>query len=225
MGYHRAGFDVVGVDINPQPHYPFEFHQADALEVLRILISGNTWRGYVLSDFAVIHASPPCQAFTQMSARYRGKGGPTDDHKNLLTPTLYILETIDTPWIVENVTGAKNYMRTDHYLHGGMFDLGVHRPRRFQVENAKFEPHAYTPRVLFPIGVYGSRPDGRTTYRYRNNGNYREGGGKSLIRAAKSVVEAQGVMGIDWMPIWHELTESIPPAYTEWIGKQLIEQL
>jgi DNA (cytosine-5)-methyltransferase 1 len=60
MGYHRAGFEVVGVDINPQPRYAGdEFHQADALEVLRILVSGGTWQGYTLADFAAIHASPP----------------------------------------------------------------------------------------------------------------------------------------------------------------------
>src|SRR5438034_875974 len=71
VGYHRAGFDVVGVDINPQPRYPFRFYQMDALWLL-------DWA--VVGDFDAIHASPPCQAFTQMSARWRGRGGPTDDH-------------------------------------------------------------------------------------------------------------------------------------------------
>ncbi len=77
------------------------------------------------------------------------------------------------------------------------------------------------PRTPFPIGVYGTRPDGRTTYRYRNNGNYK---GKTLIRAAKSLDEAREAMGIDWMT-WEEIREAIPPAYTEFIGRQLLQVL
>jgi DNA (cytosine-5)-methyltransferase 1 len=72
---------------------------------------------------------------------------------------------------------------------------------------------------ISPIGVYGTKPDGRTTYRYRNNGNYK---GKSLIRAAKSIEEAREAMGIDWM-IWEEIREAIPPAYTELIGIRLLK--
>src|SRR6476660_7498674 len=92
MGYHRAGFEVAGVDIKPQPHYPFEFHQADAMT-------------YPLDGFDVIHASPPCQAFTQMSARWRGKGGKADSHEDLLTPILEKLASNRVPYIVENVVG------------------------------------------------------------------------------------------------------------------------
>lgn len=213
-GYHRAGFDVVGYDIQPQPHYPFEFRQVDALVGLRALLRWD-------HPYVVIHASPPCQAFTQMSARWRGKGGPTDDHVDLLTPTLAMLraEFVNVVWIVENVVGAKHMMRTDVMLHGGMFGLGVHRPRRFE-SNAPLvaEKHSKTP---FPLGVYGARPDGRTTYRYRNNGNMK---GKSLIRAAKSIEEAREAMGIDWMD-WREICESIPPTYTEFLGRQLLKAL
>jgi DNA (cytosine-5)-methyltransferase 1 len=76
-------------------------------------------------------------------------------------------------------------------------------------------------RTQCPIGVYGTKPDSRTTHRYRNNGNYK---GKSLIRVAKSIAEASAAMGIDWMT-WEEIREAIPPAYTEFIGRQLIATL
>lgn len=208
-GYRRAGFDVTGVDIRPMPRNPHTFIQADALEYLAA-------HGH---EYDAIHASPPCQAFTQMSARYRGKGGPTDDHPDYLTPTLDRLRREIRPWVVENVQGARSIMKPTIVLHGGMFGLGVHRPRLFESNVLLLGYRA--PRVPFPIGVYGARPDGRTTYRYRNNGNYK---GKSLIRAARSIEEARIVMGIDWMD-WSEIKEAIPPAYTEFIGRQLMQVL
>lgn len=216
-GYFDAGFNVVGVDIKPQPNYPFQFVQADALEFLSECD---------LELFAAIHASPPCQGFTQMSARWRGKGTKADTHPDLLTPTRKALAALDKPYIIENVVGAKDYMRTDLMLHGGMFGLGVHRPRRFE-SNVHLMSYK-APSVSQPIGVYGTKPDGRTTYRYRNAGNYVAGqpgsAKKSLIRAAKSIEEAREVMGIDWMN-WEEIREAIPPAYTEFIGRQLLDHL
>ena len=206
VGYHRAGFDVTGVDNRPQPRYPFTFIQADAMT-------------FPLDGFDAIHASPPCQAFTQMSARWRGKGTKADIHPDLLTPTLAILRTLGLPYIVENVQGAKAHMRATLVLHGGMFRLGVHRPRLFEANVLILAVR--TPQTLSPLGVYGAKPDGHTTYRYRNNGNYK---GKGLIRTAKSVEEAREAMGIDWMT-WDEIREAIPPAYTEYIGVQLLEHL
>lgn len=220
MGYHRAGFEVVGVDINPQPNYPFELVQLDAFQWLE---DGGHWDEgrwpHYTSDFDAIHASPPCQAFTQMSARWRGKGTKADEHPDLLTPTLELLRPLDIPWVVENVQGAGHIMRTTLGLHGGMFGLGVHRPRLFESNVLLLAARAS--QTESPIGVYGTKPDGRTTYRYRNNGNYK---GKSLIRAAKSIEEAREVMGIDWMS-WDEIREAIPPAYTEFIGTQLMAHL
>jgi DNA (cytosine-5)-methyltransferase 1 len=210
MGYHRAGFtEIVGVDIKPQPRYPFTFVQGDALEYVRE--HGR--------EFDAIHASPPCQRFTQMSARWRGKGTRADDHPDLLSPTLAMLRGHPRPWIVENVQGAGHLMNVTARLHGGMFKLGVHRPRLFESNVALLIPYARA--TSSPLGVYGTKPDGRTTSRYRNNGNYK---GKSLIRAAKSIEEARDAMGIDWMT-WQEIREAIPPAYTEFIGRQLIQAL
>jgi DNA (cytosine-5)-methyltransferase 1 len=204
MGLYRAGYDLVGIDNRPQPRYPFAFIQGDALRP-----------PVRLEDFDLIWASPPCQAFTQMSARWRGKGGKADSHEDLLTPTRGWLLGQSVPYVIENVPGAKRHMVPCLRLHGGMFSLGVNRPRLFESSHLLMGLQAK--RVPFPIGVYGV-PDGRTTYRYRNNGNMK---GRSLIRAAKSLKEGSEAMGIDWME-WDELKESIPPAYSEFIGRQLI---
>jgi DNA (cytosine-5)-methyltransferase 1 len=114
MGYSRAGFDVVGVDIAPQKNYPFEFVQADAM----------TWP---LDGFDAIHASPPCQLWS-IAAKYRGTART---HLNLLTPTRLRLEASGVPWVMENVPGAP--LRADFLLCGCMFDLpGLRRERWFE---------------------------------------------------------------------------------------------
>lgn len=213
MGYHRAGFEVVGVDIKAQPRYPFAFVQADVFDWF------GRWRRSLPHRFDAIHASPPCQAFTQMSARWRGKGTKADDHLDLLTPTLKLLRPLEIPWVVENVQGAKHHMNATLTLHGGMFGLGVHRPRFFESNVLLLAPKSA--QTVSPLGVYG-KVDGRTTYRYRNNGNYK---GKSLIRAWKSIEEGKEAMGIDWMEDERELAEAIPPAYTELIGSQLMQHV
>ena len=194
MGYHRAGFDVTGVDIVDQPDYPFTFHRGDAM----------TWP---LDGFDVIHASPPCQAFTTTSAKHRGKDSLADRRVDLLTPTLERLRPLTIPWVVENVAGAASMMRTTLLLHGGMFGLGVHRPRLFESNQLILAPRA--DRATDVVGVYGSKPDGRRL-------NYR-----TEIRAARGLPEAQEAMGMDWAD-WHGTKEAIPPAYTEHIGRQLI---
>jgi DNA (cytosine-5)-methyltransferase 1 len=206
MGYHRAGFDIVGVDIAPQPYYPFEFVRGDALEALRLVADG-TWR------FDAIHASPPCQAFTTMSNRYRGKGGPTDDLVDFLTPTRAVLPGLGLPYVIENVQGACWHMASTLILHGGMFGLGVHRPRYFESNILILAPQAAP--VSNPVGVYGDRPDGRRL-------NDRSDG--TTQRAAASIEEARRVMSMDWGD-WHGVKEAIPPAYTEYIGCQLLAAL
>jgi DNA (cytosine-5)-methyltransferase 1 len=123
MGYHRAGFDVVGVDIEPQPHYPFPFYQADALEFLALLI-GGAWDA--------IHASPPCQAFSVATQHARNR------HDDLLTPTRQLLNRTRLPWVIENVPGAP--MRADYRLCGCMFGLGrLRRERWFETSWRGFD--------------------------------------------------------------------------------------
>jgi len=193
MGYQRAGFYVVGVDIAPQPDYcGDEFHQADAM----------TWP---LDGFDAIHASPPCQAYSTMGNRSRL---PAPD---LLPPTLERLGRVTVPWIVENVAGAKRLMPNAFVLSGGMFGLGVHRPRYFASNCLILVPVRHRP-PPGGVGVYGRAADGRRLWQRQSNGTY---------RAPRSLEEAQTAMGMDWAD-WHGTKEAIPPAYTEWIGHQLI---
>ena len=201
-GYQRAGFYVVGVDIRPQPRCADdEFHQADALE-------------FPLDGFDAIHASPPCQAHTAMSNRWRGRGGKADSHADLIAPMRERLQewAVERPgrvWIIENVVGAP--LRPDAVLYGG---LGVHRPRVFESNVVLLTPPPCAP-PRGAMGVYGEKPDGRRLFT-RADG--------SEQRAARSLAEGREAMGIDWME-WRELAESIPPAYTHYLGKQLLAAL
>lgn len=203
MGYHRAGFDVVGVDIAPQPLYPFEFVQGDAIAYVRE-------HGH---EFDAIHASPPCQAFTTMSNRYRGKGGKADAHVDLIGPTRAALEATARPYVIENVVGARRQLRGPILLTGAMFGLRVARPRLFESSIAlEARPERKVDDV---VGVYGARPDGRRLWT-RADGTEQ--------RAAASVAQAAEVMGMPWAS-WHGLTQAIPPAYTQFLGEQLVEHL
>lgn len=200
VGYQRAGFDVIGVDINPQPRYPFTFHQGDALEVGPELLATESWDA--------VHASPPCHAHTSASNRWRGKSVVADSHPDLIPPTRRMLIDSGLPYVIENVVGASRSMLGFVLtLDGGMFGLGVHRPRLFESNVLILSPGRGSHGEQ-KIGVYGARPDGRKL-------NYATG-----QRAARSLEEGRAAMGIDWME-WRELAESIPPAYTEFIGTQL----
>jgi DNA (cytosine-5)-methyltransferase 1 len=203
MGYHRAGFEVVGVDIKPQPHYPFEFRQGDAMT-------------YPLDGFDVIHASPPCQAYSiTRHAHHR-------DHPDLVPPTLALLARSGLPWVCENVLGAP--MRDSVVLCGSMFDLTawdhyigqrvqLKRHRLFQVSQYVMAPgpcrHLRGVRVG---GVYGGAWSKNRTL----DPNVKRTGGY----APPDDVQRE-LMEIDWMTR-QELNQAIPPAYTEWIGRQLM---
>ncbi len=194
MGYSLAGFHVTGVDIAPQPNYPFAFVQADALE-------------FDLSGFEAIHASPPCQAFTAASNRWRGKGTKADDHPSLVAPIRERLRSAGVPYVIENVVGARRELENPILLNGDMFGLGTHRPRLFESNLLLMAP-GRPPKGPQGIGVYGAL-DGR---RLSNTTGQ---------RAAATIEEGRQAMGMPWAD-WHGLTQAIPPAYTEWLGAQLL---
>ena len=201
MGYHQAGFDVVCIDIEPHPTNPFELIVMDAHTALRQGLADS---------FDVVHASPPCQGYTTMSAKHRGKGTRADEHDRTIPETRELLERTGRPYVIENVAGARIDMRAPILLRGSMFGLAVDRPRLFE-SNVPISPPPYAP-PRAEIGVYGRTHDGRrlTT---RADG--------TELRAARTLDEARAAMGIDWMD-WHDLTEAIPPAYTEWIGREIL---
>ena len=207
-GYIAAGFDVVGIDVEAQPDYPGRFIQADlATEHIDDLVD--------LFMVDAIHASPPCQAFTTMSNRDRGHRSTAadDNHVDLLTPTLEMLGETGIPWVVENVAGARRIMPSGTItLTGGMFGLHVHRPRLFASSVPLVAP-APVPAPRPAVGVYGKAPDGRLLWR-RSDGTEQ--------RAAASVEEARWAMGVERELPWRSVAEGFPPAYAEYVGRQLI---
>lgn len=197
MGYHRAGFDVVGVDISPQPHYPFDFVQADALEVLGILTGGHFGE-----RIDAIHASPPCQDHMRSPMRDQRSHGTGW----LLPATRELLQASGIPWVIENVPGSP--MRADIVLCGCQFGLPIERKRWFELSRPLFElshPCHHAEPVVNPM-------------RTRHGPWYRQHG---RIPTRAEVAEA---FGIDWMR-GEEIKQAIPPAYTEHIGRQLLDVL
>lgn len=200
VGYHRAGFDVVGVDAKPQPSYPFDFHQADALEFLSA-------RG---GEFDAIHASPPCQAYVPIAAIHAKRN--CRQHPRLIGPVRDLLQRLDVPWIIENVVGAP--LRHPVLVCGSAFGLRVRRHRWFESSCTLFSSYCRHTRQGRAVGVYGHQGSGAL--------RKREHGG-AFIRA-KDRHDAGDAMGIDWMT-WRELTQAIPPAYSEFLGRQLMRHL
>lgn len=192
MGYHRAGFDVIGVDVKAQPRYPFPFVRGDAVAFIRQL-------GWM---FDAVHASPPCQDHSPLKSRagLHGTGW-------LLPATRDALDHLTVPWVIENVPGAP--MRADVTLCGSMFDLEVDdlllmRHRLFESNVPMAEPGVDRCAGRRIGGVYGGGPTSTRT------------------RRKLSAPEARTAMRIDWMTR-DQMSQAIPPAYTEWIGRQLLE--
>jgi DNA (cytosine-5)-methyltransferase 1 len=193
MGYHRAGFEVTGVDIKNQKRFPFEFIQADALEVLKDKA--------FLNSFDVIHASPPCQ--THSSTKHlRNAQGKTTTKIDLIPQTRAALIESGKPYVIENVPGAP--LINPIQMCGSAFGLAVRRHRLFESNFELIGSICDHKKQGKPVGIYGSMRD-----EIPNGGH-----------TAKTIQQAREAMGIDWM-IWGELVEAIPPAYTEFIGKQL----
>jgi C-5 cytosine-specific DNA methylase len=209
VGYHRAGFDVTGVDIKPQPHYPFEFDQSDALDYMGWFCGdepspdSDCCGGH--QRFDAIHASPPCQ-------RWSTKTTSPDGHPDLITPLRPLLEATGLPYVIENVPEAP--LLDPITLCGSSFALGVERHRCFE---------SNLPLLSMPC-AHGQQPK---RYRLYDHGRwylsrivhvFGTGGGKGREHW-------QEAMGIDWTNDTDELREAIPPAYTELIGHQLLQHL
>lgn len=210
MGYHLAGFDVVGVDLSPQPGYPFEFIQADWEEPLAFLPGMWEREGIPYA----IHASPPCQRYSSMTKRWARESA----HPDLVDPVREALELLHedggVPWCIENVEGAP--LRNPTMLCGSMFGLqatfegrlyGLRRHRMFEASFDLFAPASCAHQGQ-PLPVYG-HPGGsskRDGLRFPDTAAWRTG------------------MGIDWMTV-KQLAESIPPAYTNYVGQRMMAAL
>jgi DNA (cytosine-5)-methyltransferase 1 len=193
MGYYRAGFaHIVGVDHEPQPNYPFEFVQADALDYLNA-------HGH---EFDLIHASPPCQAYSKTRHLH-----PDTQHPDLVPDTRRLLQQTQVPYVIENVPGAP--LHNPVTLCGLMFGLPLFRHRLFETH----------PWMLGPPHPSHNGHRSKINARPDDNAVYTVAGHSGGIHGTSD--QWRAAMGIDWMTA-SELTQAIPPAYTEWIGRQML---
>lgn len=209
VGYARAGFRVVGFDKKPQPNYPFEFHQLDLWNprTEQIEIPERLIRGAVAG-----HGSPPCQSYSDLANR----NGNGHLWPRLIHPTRQFFERLDIPYVIENVEGAAVDMKDPVTLCGTMFPgLRVLRHRLFETNwGLTSPPHGDHPLVFTHDkrkSHYGKLDQNVSFVQVTGGGNC-------------TVANARDAMGIDWMTK-NELNEAIPPAYTEWVGRQLREVL
>lgn len=204
MGYHRAGFQVIGFDKDPQAHYPFDFHQVD---LTRVDIS-EVIRGFGAD---AVHASPPCQRFSDLARR----NGNADDWPDLIGHTRDGLTRARVPWVIENVEGAP--LRDPVTLCGTTFPgLRVIRHRLFE--------------TAFPVPPRPCRNRHPLVFTHdKRKAHYGRldqdvsfvqvtGGGNATL------ANKRAAMGIDWMN-GREINEAIPPAYTEYVGRALMTHL
>lgn len=203
-GYHLAGFEVVGVDIEPQPNYPFEFIQMDAIEAI-----------YKYADeFDAAAASPPCKSATGLQNLGIARNGSYPDHEDLIPATREALKTTGKPYIIENVVGSS---LTDYItLCGKSFGLKVYRHRRFESNALLLAPPHLPHRDKTPSAGNGKSPKGFISVCGT--------GGVKGMTSDEIVNYWSYAMGIDWMTR-AELAQAIPPAYTEYLGKQLMKHV
>ena len=214
VGYRRAGFDVVGVDRAKQPRYPFAFHRGDALAVLADLarqVAAGQVPTFAGRPVAATHGSPPCQRYCDLARQNKR------EYPDLVAPTRDLMRAVGLPWVIENVPEAP--LLDPIVLCGTMFPgLRVIRHRGFESSVPLVAPpHPPGPHPLcYTLDKrkphYG-RLDEWTAF-------VTVTGGGNCSKAA-----ASDAMGIDWMIVKGELNEAIPPAYTEYVGKQLMESL
>ena len=204
VGYHRAGFEVQGVDLHPQPNYPFPFQQGDVLDL----------EPEYLAEFAAIHASPPCQAHTDMT-HMNVKVWGRERAPDLVPATRALLKASGRPYVIENVQGCP--MPSYTILCGSMFPeqgLAVKRHRKFETNWLLLSPGCGEHKR---VHVWDPRQPG-----YGETDQWEDWVSVFGDSSKCSTKRAKQAMGVDWMQARREVTEAIPPAYTEFVGEQLL---
>jgi len=194
-GYELSGAAVYGVDLEPQPRYPYAFVQADAIQ----FVYGHA--DWIRQNISFVHASPPCQRYTVMQVIH------DNDHPDLIDPTREALEWLGIPYVIENVAGARSEMIDPVELCGAMFGLHTYRHRLFEPgQDFTFQAPAHIPHPETCIQLGRRITPGDY---YHAVGNF---SGVSVVRD-------------DWNVPWMNrdgVREAIPPAYTRWIGEQFL---
>lgn len=191
MGYYQAGFEVVGVDLYPQKHYPFEFHRGHAMTFL-------ARHGHA---FDLIHASPPCQAYSLVSNIY----GKQKYYVDFINETRDLLQRTGKPYVIENVERAP--LHNPLVLCGRMFGLSLYRHRAFECSFGMAAP--IHPVHDMPLTKLGRKP--------------KDGEVISIVGHFTGAEYARKAMGISWMTS-KELAQAIPPAYTRYIGLAFLQR-
>ena len=220
MGYARAGFEVVGVDIEPQPNYPFEFHRADATAMRQDALEGCWHESYsrsalpgmldvCLGRFDAIHASPPCQAYSDLQNQNKR------EYPDLVGRVRALLEATGLPYVIENVPEAP--LVDPIILCGTMFDgLRVIRHRGFEANWPLMAPEIHPRHPL--VFTHDKRKAHHGKLDQNTSFVQVTGGGNC------TVANKLDAMGVNWMT-GKEVNEAIPPAYTQWVGWQLAAEV
>jgi DNA (cytosine-5)-methyltransferase 1 len=229
VGYYRAfnqECEILGIDKDAHPDYPFDFWRMDALEVLTFFLNGHTLitidknrkrKEWNLSSFDFIHASPPCQFGT--AAQYLGiaRNGNYPEHENLIPKTRELILKTGKPYVIENVAGSRKHLHHPVMLCGLSFGLKVYRHRYFETSPFILVPPHIRHKDTTPSAGNGKSPKGFISVCGT--------GGVKGMTAGEILDYWRFAMGIDWMTDRHEIAEAIPPAYTEYIGRRMLELL
>lgn len=204
MGYKLAGFAPSGIDIRNQPHYPFAFVQCEALGFLRV---NANW---IRDNFTIIHASPPCQFFSQLKSIHKDLA-----FHDLIAQTRDLLDDVGLPYIIENVPGAKTALINPLMLCGTMFGLKLFRHRLFEIGHAGKKLIVLTPQHTShkQLGLHAAKTSKAP--------DYEKGEVHSIYGHFSGSKQAGIVMGTTWMTR-NEMSQAIPPLYTAHIGLQLL---
>jgi DNA (cytosine-5)-methyltransferase 1 len=195
-GYAAAGFLPHGVDIDPQPRYPYDFTQADALQ---FIAERHSW---IRHNFEAVHASPPCQLYSN-AQRIQGR-----EHPDLVGPIRDALNSLGLPWVIENVEGAP--LRDPVTLCGSMFGLRTYRHRLFETGGGFALAQPDHPEHTAPLRKMGRRPQPGDMIHAVGNFS-----GVETVRAD---------WGVGWMNR-DGIREAIPPAYSLAVGRELMAHL
>lgn len=206
MGLWQAGFEMIGIDKEPQPNYPFQFILADATEL------DPRWL-YDIADF--LSLSPPCQYYSTTAFR----SGDKEKYPALIPPLRDLALSTGLPYMLENVENARKHMLSPVCICGSGLGLRVRRHRLFEsnlhIAGIQYDHEWQDYSQMYEVYV------GREFSGYRKTGVVPAYGGGQMVGGRDHFYRSVA-MGIDWMTT-AELNEAIPPSYAAHLGRQVLK--